>query len=102
MKRSSDKDLSLCVALSKISKLIVKSKREIPHECGATRQHDVVVQLDFQVRVTLFDGAVGELGDTSLARVVFWVPHSDDSRVKECFSCRDALSLMHLDDVARW
>ena len=99
---SSDDNLSLCIILRQVAKLIFESLREVSHESSTASQHNVIVKVNFQIGVTFLDRAVCELGDTSLASIELGVGNLNDSRVEHALSSCDTFALVDFDDLAAW
>ena len=46
---SSDDNLSLCIILRQVAKLIFESLWEVSHESSTASQHNVIVKVNFQI-----------------------------------------------------
>ena len=97
MERCRHIDVGLRVVLGEGANVLVEAVREAAHESGATRQHDVVVEVDLEVGVALLDGFVGDLGDAGLSLLLVVVAVL---RVEDNLGGVDALALVDFDDAA--
>ena len=102
MQRRTDRDLSLGVVPAQLVDLLVEPLLEVSHQSGATRQDNVIVEVDLQVGVHLLDRLVGQPGDPTLALFELGVRHLDNRRVEHALGGRDSLAMRHLDDLLVW
>ena len=90
----------LCGVLRNVSDFLVEALRETLHQCGASRQHDVVVQTNFEIGIAVLDRLVGDICNACWFMVMLTcigilqdVGREDDlSRLK-------ALLVSHLDNL---
>ena len=79
--------------------LLIKPLLEISHQCCATRQHNVVVQVDLKVRIHLSYRLERKLSDATFTLFELGVLHVDDLRVKHALGGRDSFTVRYFNDL---
>ena len=97
-------DLNICLGLatSKVPQLIVKSLWESLEQSSTSSKHNIVIETDLEVLITLLNRVVGKSCNTTVTVLQLRMALSNKSWLEDALSSCDSLVMVDLNDVSSW